>query len=328
MGGYQAFLKEAVEVYQQRRAALEGDGDDEDSDGDSDANDGSLLFMCAHGCWVARASLCGSGARGDMDSKLQSALMAVLGKAKKEMVPVDLSSMLRQQGLDLYFPTEAWPPTAAVRELATKIKTLEKGGGSANPYVYCDLKKCVFPCMWCRLVLCVRCSCRFLPPFCPEHLPVVLSLEDEKGADDKETKKKASTRRLEVAAWMLAWDRYSLGAAALEQMSFYTAMRHKTVVAEVGSKLPLTSGPLCVLLQVAVQAVAEGRRPLWGVLYDELARLFHVVAPVLSGSVLISRLRRKHWEDLSGKLGSGFIIEKQAGWLADGRRFEACEGAS
>ncbi len=100
-----------------------------------------------------------------MDSKLQSALMAVLGKAKKEMVPVDLSSMLRQQGLEWYFPTEAWPPTAAVRELATKIRTLEKGGGLANPYVYCDLKKCVFHA--CGAVLC--CACDVLagsfPPF-------------------------------------------------------------------------------------------------------------------------------------------------------------------
>lgn len=60
--------------------------------------------------------------------------------------------------------------------------------------------------------------CRFLPGFCPDHLPV--SLEHEfvaAGVDPRE--RKANERRLEPTLWGLAWDAYTLAAAALGQVS-------------------------------------------------------------------------------------------------------------
>ena len=40
-------------------------------------------------------------------------------------------------------------------------------------------------------------------------------------------------RFLDFANWMLAWDRYALGAAMVKQMDFRTAMQHKAVCTEV-----------------------------------------------------------------------------------------------
>jgi len=54
---------------------------------------------------------------------------------------------------------------------------------------------------------------RFLPSFCPEFLPVSSEGEGES------TEKKAG-KRLEVPLWLMAWDNYSLAAAALDQVCF------------------------------------------------------------------------------------------------------------
>ena len=61
--------------------------------------------------------------------------------------------------------------------------------------------------------------------------------------------------RLELSLWFAAWDRYSLGAAMVEQMKFANAMQHKAVITEV-----------------ACLAIKEGKRSLFAVLYDEIAR--------------------------------------------------------
>jgi len=53
----------------------------------------------------------------------------------------------------------------------------------------------------------------------------------------------------------MAWDRYAVAAAVLGQMSYAAAMSHKNLVHEV-----------------AVSAPAEGRKPLLGVLFDEVSR--------------------------------------------------------
>ena len=79
-----------------------------------------------------------------------------------------------------------------------------------------------------------------------------------------------------MSNWQLAWDRYALAAQVTGQLSFAGAMKHKLVVCEI-----------------AANAVAEGRMPLLGVLFDEEAR--------------------KEWEDLSGKLGAAFDIEAAIG---------------
>ena len=40
-------------------------------------------------------------------------------------------------------------------------------------------------------------------------------------------------RFLDFANWLLAWDRYALGAATVGQMDFRTAQQHKAVCSEV-----------------------------------------------------------------------------------------------
>jgi hypothetical protein len=104
-------------------------------------------------------------------------------------------------------------------------------------------------------------------------------------------KTKEMARRLELANWLAAWDRYSLAAAMLDQLTFVQTVQHKIVVTEV-----------------AALAHSEARLPLLGVLYDEISRcvVFHGHARVCSRLVCV----RKHWEELSGKLGSEFDVGK------------------
>ena len=74
------------------------------------------------------------------------------------------------------------------------------------------------------------------------------------------------TRRLEFAMWLVAWDRYAIGAQVVEhQMEFKQSLLHKEVV-----------------ISVACSASAGGRSDLLGVLYDELARsvFWFLSAPV------------------------------------------------
>ena len=67
--------------------------------------------------------------------------------------------------------------------------------------------------------------------------------------------------------WLVAWDRYAIGAQVVEhQMEFKQSLLHKEVV-----------------ISVACSASAGGRSDLLGVLYDELARsvFWFLSAPVL-----------------------------------------------
>ena len=65
----------------------------------------------------------------------------------------------------------------------------------------------------------------------------------------------APGRRLDYDKWLLAFDRYALAGAALKQFSFEAACLHKLRVS-----------------RIACNAVAKGKRPLLGVLFDEVAR--------------------------------------------------------
>ena len=60
---------------------------------------------------------------------------------------------------------------------------------------------------------------------------------------------------MDLASWLIAFDRYALAAAATNQMSFKASMSHKNIVVDV-----------------AMTAASENRRPLLGVIYDEVAR--------------------------------------------------------
>lgn len=64
-----------------------------------------------------------------------------------------------------------------------------------------------------------------------------------------------ASKRLELAAWQCAWDRYSLAAHVTGQLTVSQAAEHKAVV-----------------LEIAFSAGTEGRRMLLGVLYDEVVR--------------------------------------------------------
>ena len=66
------------------------------------------------------------------------------------------------------------------------------------------------------------------------------------------------------------------GAAAIKQMSFKAAMKHKGVVAEV-----------------ACGAASKGQMPILAVLFDEVTR--------------------KYWEEESGKKGDRFDVESMVG---------------
>ena len=99
---------------------------------------------------------------------------------------------------------------------------------------------------------------------------------DEKGCVREGGVKKEAAKRLDFSVWMLAWDRYAVGtisahvvsgfhacrlrdyvegAAAIHQMDYKAAMKHKAVVAEV-----------------ACAAAATGQWSILGVLFDEVSR--------------------------------------------------------
>ena len=101
-------------------------------------------------------------------------------------------------------------------------------------------------------------------------------------------------RRPELPIWLMAFERYTLGAQAVDhQLSFQQALVHKEVVVEI-----------------ACSAKSAGRSELLGVLYDELARFAPGgVRLICSCCLLIVFLFRKKWEDLSGKLGDRFDLE-------------------
>lgn len=80
------------------------------------------------------------------------------------------------------------------------------------------------------------------------------------------------------------------------QMTFADAVSHRMLVVEI-----------------ATTAKTQGRSPLLGVLYDELAR--SVFTHILSSRSTC--LFRKEWEDLSLKLGDKFVISSVVGQLSE-----------
>ncbi len=216
------------------------------------------------------------------DDALQAAFLKMMGKAAPvKWETVDMAKRQRELRLDTHFPVELWPSSAATRKLATKFKTASRGDPSFNPCVWCDLKE-------------------FLPPCFPEHQVVHLEERADGTADNRDSGKTAQqSRRLEVAAWMAAWDRFALAATVIGFMSFDVAMMHKANVIEVLAlvSVRVTCCSACAGVQIAANANAEGRRPLLGVLYDEVAR--------------------KCWDDKSGKLGGTFNIRVEAGCVKE-----------
>ena len=150
---------------------------------------------------------------------LESCLLRALNKQKPVHEHVDISVKLAGMGLLEHIPSEVWPPMNAVRELNSKIKSMQKAGQEVA-FVAVDLCKsaCVFvPCV------CVgHCALlhRFLPSGCREHVHVNLEEDDngkrsDIGKGNSDTGKR-SKKRLDLAMWQLAWDRcdFAYGAVA------------------------------------------------------------------------------------------------------------------
>ena len=80
---------------------------------------------------------------GDLAGKIEHAFLAALGKAKPKLAKVDMPALMEEKGLSAFFPVQCWPPSAAVRELATKLKATARqlGAESWTPFVKADLKK-------------------------------------------------------------------------------------------------------------------------------------------------------------------------------------------
>ena len=123
---------------------------------------------------LPRVSLCGpfvctgdTSQTGDND-RLQCALLSALGKPRVELIQVDVGASLAKLGLASFLPVDVWPPTNAVRELATKIKTRKKLG-EEHVFVFAELKKFVVPEHWpamCILLhLLVKVSAGIVPGF-------------------------------------------------------------------------------------------------------------------------------------------------------------------
>ena len=88
---------------------------------------------------------------------------------------------------------------------------------------------------------------RFLPDCFNEHVVTLLPTEkDHRGRDVAMQEPKVSNRRLDLPAWMAAWDSYALGAAMLGQMSYSQAMLHKEHIVRVCSDAHVREAGLCV----------------------------------------------------------------------------------
>ena len=62
-------------------------------------------------------------------------------------------------------------------------------------------------------------------------------------------------KRLTLAFWLTAWDKYSLAAEALEQLKYTVCVLHKAKI-----------------MDLATEAVEGDKGPLVAVIYDELLR--------------------------------------------------------
>ena len=114
-----------------------------------------LLAKCASDKSAGSAS---GSTGGETNPVLEQALLKALGKAPAQVllfashcdtlclvvveVVVNMELEMKAHKLDGMFPPSVWPPTAAVREVATRAKALCKAMGREDVFIYCDLKKC------------------------------------------------------------------------------------------------------------------------------------------------------------------------------------------
>ena len=108
-----------------------------------------------------------------------------------------------------------------------------EGRGVPVHFVFVELRKCAVFGAFAQLVaLCAWVvHVRWLPTHCSDHEVVALNEEDYPVAD--KARKQFNRRFLDMSVWMMAWDRYALGATILGQMAFVDTQNHKAVVEEV-----------------------------------------------------------------------------------------------
>ena len=158
------------------------------------------------------------------DAKLSAGLEKFFGekcKAKK-LEDIDMKGKLEEIGLLPFFHVDVWPAAAAVRELATQMKT-------RTGFINAELRKCVVVVVgWIVFWLFVWLA-RFLPNCCGMHVAVVIELDDG-GNEVLVTKDGARSKcKLSLATWLIGWDCLALALAMLKLLDFGIAMRYKQV---------------------------------------------------------------------------------------------------
>jgi len=135
----------------------------------------------------------------ESSSTLQSLETFFSGKLQKKLVELDMAQAMKEAGLADLFHDDLWPASTAVRELATQLKT--------KRFAYSDLKK-------------------FLPPSCETFIQVFDPAVDPEAAAAKQAK---GGKALDLATWLMAWERFALAAAMVKMIDFSDAMRYKLV---------------------------------------------------------------------------------------------------
>ena len=174
-----------------------------------------------------------------------------------------------------------------VAEVATKLEKLKKQGIPSH-FVAVELRKWVLCLTRVWLFVVILRNVRWLPIHCAEH--EVIALDTNEFPDiDKAKGRQFNKRFLDLSVWLMAWDRYAIGATLLKQLAFEDAQHHKAVVVEVClACFVFGCVEISVFLQIAATAKSKGMGPLLGVIYDDIVR--------------------KQWEDLSMKLGDKWTI--------------------
>ena len=81
-----------------------------------------------------------AAANGGCEDRLVEALLLATSKKPAAMEHVNIAAELAKLGLDAFFPIAVWPPTNAVRKLATKMRRLMKAG-VAKPFIAVELRE-------------------------------------------------------------------------------------------------------------------------------------------------------------------------------------------
>ena len=166
-------------------------------------------------------------------------MLQALGKKDADRVHIDILDKLSRRTLGDLEATSL-PDGALVDDLATQIRKL-RNKSIANPFPFVDLAK-------------------WLPHWC--NAGAELPSDDEQ-ADNEQLKAIAkamgapskATRHLTVLEWTIAFEQFAWAAVATQMWTVPSAFAYKRIV-----------------LELAINAPAKGRKPFVATIYDRLAR--------------------------------------------------------